>query len=75
MYMKNIEIEFTEEELQALAQLIDIAVKSQGMGVAEAAVVLVSKITAAVNPEQRVDANPEFANEIKALEESEVEEK
>jgi hypothetical protein len=74
MYMKNIEIEFTEEELQALAQLIDIAVKSQGMGVAEAAVVLVNKIRASVTPEQSVDSNPEFAQEIKPLEDPEVEE-
>jgi hypothetical protein len=72
--MKNIELEFTEEELQALAQLIDIAVKSQGMGVAEAAVVLVNKIRSAVTPEQQVDSNPEFAQEVKPLEDPETDE-
>lgn len=72
--MKNIEIEFTEEELQALAQLIDIAVKSQGMGVAEAAVVLVNKIRSAATPDQQVDSNPEFATNIESLKDSEVEE-
>ena len=74
MYMKNIEIKFTEEELQALAQLIDIAVKSQGMGVAEAAVVLVNKIRSVMSPEQQVDANPEFAGEVKPLEDPEGQE-
>ena len=72
--MNNIELEFTEEELQALAQLIDIAVKSQGMGVAEAAVVLVNKIRSAMTPDQQVDSNPEFAQEIKPLEDPEAEE-
>ena len=72
--MKNIEIEFTEEELQALAQLIDIAVKSQGLGVAEAAVVLVNKIRSAATPDQQVDENPQFSQEIKPLEDLEVEE-
>jgi hypothetical protein len=72
--MKNIEIDFTEEELQALAQLIDIAVKSQGMGVAEAAVVLINKIRSAATPDQQVDANPEFATNIEPIEDPEVEE-
>ena len=72
--MKNIEIEFSQEELAALGQLIDIAVKSQGLGVAEAAVVLVNKIRAAAGPEQEVDSNPEFAREIKPLEDPESEE-
>ena len=69
--MNNIELEFTEEELQALAQLIDIAVKSQGMGVAEAAVVLVNKIRSAMTPDQQVDSNPEFAQDLQTVEEPE----
>lgn len=69
--MNNIELEFTEEELQALAQLIDIAVKSQGMGVAEAAVVLVNKIRSAMTPDQQVDSNPEFAQDLQPVEEPE----
>tara|TARA_R100000908_G_C3724253_1_gene125910 strand:+ start:57 stop:272 length:216 start_codon:yes stop_codon:yes gene_type:complete len=65
-------IDFTDEELGALAQLIDIAVKSQGLGVAEAAVVLVKKIREAAGPPQEVDSNPQFASSIEPAEEAEV---
>ena len=68
-------IDFTEEELNVLAQLIDIAVKSQGMGVAEAAVVLINKIRIAVDPEKSIDGNPQFANSDGLSEEAEVVEK
>ena len=37
-------IEFTDNELNILIQLLDIAVKAQGLNVAEAAVVLARKV-------------------------------
>lgn len=40
-------IEFTKEEATALIQLIDIATKSAGLNVAEAATVLAKKIAPA----------------------------
>tara|TARA_B100000519_G_scaffold203245_1_gene225030 strand:+ start:32 stop:244 length:213 start_codon:yes stop_codon:yes gene_type:complete len=67
-------IDFTDDELSALAQLIDIAVKSQGLGVAEAAVVLVNKIRAEAGPPPVVDNTPEFADSVEAPEEPEGEE-
>mgnify|MGYP003138499354 FL=1 len=67
-------IDFTDEELSALVQLIDIAIKSQGLGVAEAAVVLVKKIKAAAGPPPVVDNTPEFADSVEAPEEPEGEE-
>tara|TARA_R100000231_G_scaffold69056_1_gene55033 strand:- start:45 stop:260 length:216 start_codon:yes stop_codon:yes gene_type:complete len=65
-------LEFSDDELSALVQLIDIAIKSQGLGVAEAAVVLVNKIKAAAGPPQEVDPNPQFASSIEPAEEAEV---
>tara|TARA_Y100001938_G_C8084496_1_gene431118 strand:+ start:170 stop:373 length:204 start_codon:yes stop_codon:yes gene_type:complete len=38
-------IEFTDQELQVLTQLLDIAVKAGGLNVAEAATVLAKKIS------------------------------
>ena len=38
-------IEFTDQELQVLTQLLDIAVKAGGLNVAEAASVLARKIS------------------------------
>ena len=67
-------IEFSDDELSALVQLIDIAIKSQGLGVAEAAVVLVNKIKAAAGPEPVVDNSPQFADSVEAVEEPEGEE-
>jgi hypothetical protein len=40
----NINISLSQNEVQALIQLIDISVKSQGLSVAETAVVLIKKI-------------------------------
>lgn len=40
----NINISLSQNEVQALIQLIDISVKSQGLNVAETAVVLTKKI-------------------------------
>ena len=67
-------LEFSDDELSALVQLIDIAIKSQGLGVAEAAVVLVNKIKAAAGPPPVVDNTPEFADSVEAPEEPEGEE-
>ena len=39
-------IDFTDNELNILVQLLDIAVKAQGLNVAEAAVVLARKVAA-----------------------------
>mgnify|MGYP003634946900 FL=1 len=48
-------IEFTEQELQVLTQLLDIAVKAGGLQVAEAAATLARKIS------QEVEQTPQFA--------------
>mgnify|MGYP007089741034 CR=1 FL=1 len=45
-------IEFTKEEATALIQLIDIATKSAGLNVAEAATVLAKKIAPATQDAQ-----------------------
>jgi hypothetical protein len=50
-------IEFTDNELNILVQLLDIAVKAQGLNVAEAAVVLARKVAEVGGSE----ANPEYA--------------
>lgn len=47
-------IEFTKEEASALLQLIDLAVKTGGLNVAEAATVLARKIAPAV--QEKADA-------------------
>ena len=44
------EISFTEGELRALMQLLDIAVKAGGLQVSEAAVVLAQKCQTALGP-------------------------
>jgi hypothetical protein len=48
-------IEFTEQELQVLTQLLDIAVKAGGLQVAEAAAALARKIS------QEIEQTPQFA--------------
>ena len=48
-------LEFTDNELNILVQLLDIAVKAQGLNVAEAAVVLARKVAAVNAPEQNED--------------------
>ena len=50
-------IELSEQEANALLQLIDLAVKSGGLNVAQAGVVLASKIQAASKPQEEVKAN------------------
>lgn len=44
-----IQVSFTEQELNVLNQLIDIAVKAAGLQAAEAAVILSKKLADAVN--------------------------
>jgi len=59
------EISFTEGELRALMQLLDIAVKTGGLQVSEAAVVLAQKCQTALGPpsveEQEVQRSDGFA--------------
>jgi len=45
--MKEIQINLTDNEAKVLLQLIDMAVKAHGIGVAEAAVFLSKKINEA----------------------------
>ena len=68
-------IEFTEEELSALIQLLDIAVKAAGLNVAQAAAVLVAKINeqAGNSPELErtrvvTETEPEFAEADDSIE-------
>ena len=52
-------IEFTDQELQVLTQLLDITVKAGGLNVAEAATVLAKKISQEI--EQPQFAEPSIA--------------
>ena len=61
-------IEFTDEEVNALIQLLDIAVKAGGLQVAQAASLLAAKIGQQANPpsemeQSRVVTDPTFAEE------------
>jgi hypothetical protein len=62
-------IEFTDEELNALMQLIDIAIKSQGLNVAQAGVILADKIRASVSPDSGIESNPILAEVLPPHEE------
>jgi|TARA_R100000734_G_scaffold7245_1_gene5931 hypothetical protein len=64
-------IEFTDQELQVLTQLLDIAVKAGGLNVAEAATVLAKKISQEI--EQPQFAEPSIAP-VEDVEEGVVEE-
>ena len=57
-------IDFTDGELSALVQLLDIAVKSQGLNVADAAVALVGKVSQASEPEPEVTTESEIASSV-----------
>lgn len=63
-------IDFTDGELSALVQLLDIAVKSQGLNVAEAAVALVSKVSQASEPEPEVTTESEIASSVEPPDEN-----
>jgi hypothetical protein len=60
-------IEFSDEELNALMQLIDIAIKAQGLNVAQAGVILADKVREAVSPPPEVDSSPQFAEEAEVV--------
>jgi len=64
-------IEFTDQELQVLTQLLDIAVKAGGLNVAEAATVLAKKISQEI--EQPQFAEPSIAP-VEDVEEGVIEE-
>ena len=51
-------IEFSNDELQALVQLLDVAVKTGGLSMAENAVVLYKKIQTSVSTEKITDDEP-----------------
>ena len=59
--MNTKSIELTQEEATALVKLIDIAIKSGGINVAEAGVALVRKVSSPFNTqeEESVTATPE----------------
>ena len=59
-------IEFTPEEAQAVVQLFNIAVKSEGLGVAEAAAALTKKFQQAFEApaETEVIQASEFADSV-----------
>lgn len=66
-------LKLSDEELAALVQLIDIAVKSQGLNVADAAVILANKVRqASIEPEQddlfkeQVESSPQFAESVES---------
>ena len=54
-------IEFTDEEANALVQLLDLAVKAGGLNVAQAASLLAAKIGQQVTAPPEVDTVPHFA--------------
>ena len=61
-------IELNDGEQQALLQLIDIAVKSAGLNVAQAATVLAGKIGGDNQGEPEVDSAPQFAEPETSIE-------
>ena len=63
-------IEFSEGEINALVQLIDIAVKAGGLNVAQAGAALAQKLTG----EPQVETNPIFASPQDLLDDAEEEE-
>lgn len=52
-------IDFTQGEVNALLQLIDLAVKANGLQVAEASLTLHKKIVEAINKEKAVNVPEE----------------
>ena len=54
-------IEFTEQEINALVQLIDIAVKAGGLNVAQAGAILAAKLPGQEQPNPEMDDSPIFA--------------
>lgn len=54
---QNMRVEFTNEEASALAELLDIAVKTGGIRVAPAALTIMHKLQNAAKPEEKETAN------------------
>jgi hypothetical protein len=55
-------IEFTDQEIDALVKLIDMAVKAGGLNVAQAGSILAGKLTAHLTPPSpEVEDSPLFA--------------
>ena len=68
-------IELTDQEIDALVKLIDMAVKAGGLNVAQAGSVLAAKLTGQPVGPQEVDSSPMFAEPAEledAPEEAEV---
>ena len=63
-------IEFSEGEINALVQLIDLAVTAGGLNVAQAGAALAQKLTG----EPQVETNPIFASPQDLLDDTEEEE-
>ena len=63
-------IEFSEGEINALVQLIDIAVKAGGLNVAQAGAALAQKLTG----QSEVETSPIFASPQDVFDEAEEEE-
>tara|TARA_Y100001973_G_C5114972_1_gene289629 strand:- start:107 stop:316 length:210 start_codon:yes stop_codon:yes gene_type:complete len=68
--MKTTTIEFSDEELNALVNLLDVAVRAQGLGVAQNALVLFAKCkdAAAINQGSSIEEEePQFAEPLEAV--------
>jgi len=65
-------IEFSDEEMNALIGLLDVAVRAQGLNVAQNALVLATKIKQAArgidNTPITQEVSPEFAEPLEAVE-------
>jgi len=59
--MKSVEL--SDEEISVLFQLLDIAVKSGGLNVAQAALVISEKIRNQANSPPQIISNPQTAEE------------
>jgi len=51
-----VDVQFSKEEVNALVQLLDIAVKSGGLNVAEAALVIIRKVSTAAQEVKELPA-------------------
>jgi len=67
MNAKMITLELTEQEAQALTNLLDLGVKGGGLNVAMAGAVLYQKIKAAVEDTRKPKTDGEAAPEIRPI--------
>ena len=67
----NTTIEFSREEMNALVGLLDVAVRAQGLNVAQNALVLATKIRESANDIDETpiteETSPEFAEPVAAV--------